>query len=293
MLGLVPSLKETEVELDDTGLCCIFLARPLRGNGYTSRMADELDWLFRTASSDDAVRVVVLAGRGKRFCVGADLDGRALGAGDGGGENRGPGRDIAGVAALSIGRCRKPVIAALHGACVGGGITILLPADMRIAEEDCKVAFPFSRRGLTVEGTASYFLPRIVGQSKALELCLTGRTFLARQEPSLFTEVVPTGRALERAKEIAADLIRNCSSISLSLIKASLTSNVSSPLEAHQMESSLLGSDVIIPEFIEGATSFLEKRDPQFPGRLNASDYAAIDQWTHARPLPPTRQSKL
>ena len=130
---LSKSLRETAVELESNGLCTVFLARPDRGNGFTARMADELDWVFRAANIDDKVKVVVLAGKGQRFCVGADL-GTVTATEE---EPVRPGhgdRDLGGVASLSIANCKKPVIAALHGAAVGIGITMVLPCDLRIAE---------------------------------------------------------------------------------------------------------------------------------------------------------------
>jgi enoyl-CoA hydratase/carnithine racemase len=131
---LSKSLRETAVELESSGLCTVFLARPERGNGYTARMADELDWIFRACNEDDKVKVVVLAGKGPRFCVGADLNPGGLKDAQETVRAGHADRDLGGVASLSVANCRKPVIVALHGAAVGIGITLSLACDLRIAE---------------------------------------------------------------------------------------------------------------------------------------------------------------
>jgi enoyl-CoA hydratase/carnithine racemase len=246
-------LRETSVLVDDAGVCTVLLNRPDRGNGYTNRMADELDWIFKAVNDDTKVKVVVLSGAGKRFCVGADL-GR-FSANEEPSLELGGRRDAGGVASLSIADCRKPVIAALHGAAIGIGITLVLPCDVRIAEEDTKVrlfmlsnvlklniqvGFLFAKRGLSIEASASYFLPKIVGLTKALEMCLTGRLFEARSEPGLFSHVVAPGTSLQRAKELAKEMVSSCSLVSLMYIKASLRADVSHPHDAHLIESQLI-----------------------------------------------------
>ena len=155
------------------------------------------------------------------------------------------------------------------------------------------MGFPFARRGLTVEAAASYFLPRIVGQGRALDYCLTGRLFAAREEPALFTQVVPTGKALERARAIAQDLAANCSLVSLALVKASLTANPQHPLDAHAIESRFIASCFAGRELPEGFASFLEKRSPHFPGLAKDAEFATIDMYTKAREPLATRRAKL
>ncbi len=195
--GLSASLRETSAEVDASGICTILLNRPSRGNAFTARMADELDWLFRAADVDTSVKIVILGGSGKNFCVGADLQGGISEEEQEVATREHGRRDLGGVASLSVFACRKPVIAALHGAAIGIGITLVLPCDFRVAEEDTKVGFVFAKRGLSIEAAASFFLPRIVGAAKALQVCLTGNIFEARTEPTLFSHVVPKGKALQ------------------------------------------------------------------------------------------------
>lgn len=288
MKGL--TLEETRVEVGSDGVCIVRLHRPDKGNAYTDRMADELDWIFRALSDDPAVRVIVVAGSGSRFCVGADLGG---GIRENGLDGLRPGaekRDLGGVATLSVLQCRKPVIAAIHGAAVGIGITLPLVCDLRVAEEDTKVSFPFAKRGLSTEALSSFTLPRIVGHAKALELCLLGRVFAARDEPTLFTQVVPRGQALPRALELARELLQ-CSPVSLALIKASINSFAPSPLDAHAIESAFI-QHAFVTEAPEGFLSFMEKRPAVWKSSARDAD-AVIDKSGATRPLPPTRRAKL
>ncbi len=159
MQGLSSQLRETTVEVESSGLCTVLLARPERGNGYTQRMADELDWIFRAANADDAVKVVVLAGQGSRFCVGVDLGGSVDGAAADTMNTGQAERDVGGVASLSVYHCRKPVIAALHGAAIGIGITVALPCDIRIAEGKTDEMWERIADSVLRQRTASLALP--------------------------------------------------------------------------------------------------------------------------------------
>ncbi len=132
-----------------------------------------------------------------------------------------------------------------------------------------------------------------MGQGKALDFCLTGRVFAAKDEPSLFTQVVPRGEALKRARSVAHDMLANCSLVSLVYIKASLQANALHPHDAHEFESRFIGAALNSPEAVEGFTSFLEKRAPRFPGIAKDADFQAVDWHTKARAQHATRRSKL
>ncbi len=144
-----------------------------------------------------------------------------------------------------------------------------------------------------MEATSSYHLTKLVGLGTALDMCLTGRTFLAKEQPTLFTEIVANGQALNRARAIASDLITRASMVSLVLVKASLRANTQHPLDAHEMESRFIFQCMQNGEWDEGKRSFAEKRQAQFRGTARDADFATVDQWTHARTPPPTRRSKL
>lgn len=249
----------------------ITLNRPDRMNAFTGTMMFELIGAFEEIDRDDNVRVAIVTGEGRAFCAGADL-----GAGGGtfdakkGGETVGVSdhRDGGGRVTLAIHNCRKPVIAAINGPAVGVGITMTLPMDIRIASEDAKVGFVFARRGIVPEACSSWFLPRIVGISKATELCYTGRVFRAKDEANsgLFTYVVPSDEVLSKAMSIAREIADNTSAVSVALSRALLWHGLGSetPQHAHLIDSKCIQWAGSHPDAYEGVQSFLEKRDPEF-----------------------------
>jgi enoyl-CoA hydratase/carnithine racemase len=285
--ALLSHLHTIKVEIQN-GICIVYLSRP-PSNGFTLRMAAELDQLFAHIDVDDEVKVVVLAGKGKYFCVGMDLN-------DGDSEDAPTGtqRDSGGVASLSIFHCTKPVIAAIHGAAVGIGITMTLACDIRVVEEDTIVGFIFAQRGLSVEACSSFFLPRLVGMTKAMDWCLTARKFIAKdeKESGLFTHVVPKGQSLQTALQIANDVMKNLSQHSVILIKRSLWAGAiaTHPHTAHNTESYAIQKCRDGPDLFEGISSFLEKRSPSFSMSKKDIDMAELDSQSHwqAR-LPPSK----
>merc|ERR1719401_30544 len=179
------------------------------------------------------------------------------------------GRDGGGQASLAIARSIKPVIAAINGPAVGIGATLTTPMDFRIAAEDAKFGFVFGRRGLTMEGTSSFFLTRLVGLTKANDFVLTARVFTAKEEENcgLFTRVVPRDQVLPTAMQIAKDMAVNVSPMSMMLnihlLQRGFTDGESSPEAAHFNESRMMGG-WRNPDNAEGVKSFLEKRAPEF-----------------------------
>ncbi|HEX6659247.1 MAG TPA: enoyl-CoA hydratase-related protein, partial [Ilumatobacter sp.] len=164
----------------------ITLDRPEQMNAFTVTMVKELVAAFDAADADDDVRAVIVTGAGRVFCAGADLSSGAdtFDAGAQGmtapSSGRAP-RDGGGIVSLRIFECRKPVIGALNGSAVGVGITMTLPMDIRLLADTAKVGFVFAGRGITPEAASSWFLPRIVGISQALEWVLTARLFRAEE----------------------------------------------------------------------------------------------------------------
>jgi enoyl-CoA hydratase/carnithine racemase len=261
-------LKETKYEVKDK-VALVTLFRPEQMNAFTVRMMNELLEILRTVQSDDGVRAVVITGAGKAFCAGADLsagggtfDADAAGARVGVSGHR----DGGGRVALAIYASRKPVIAAINGHAVGVGITMTLPMDVRIVAEDAKVGFVFARRGIVPEACSSWFLPRIVGISKATELCLTGRVFQAKDEPSLFSHVVPREQVLEKALAIAQEIAANTSAVSVALSRALLWHGLgeSDPQSVHLVDSKAIHWTGRNADAYEGVQSFLEKRSADF-----------------------------
>jgi enoyl-CoA hydratase/carnithine racemase len=266
------NLTQTTYELQE-GVALIRLNRPEQLNAFTPVMRNELLALFQEADGDDAVRAVVVTGRGKAFCAGADLS-----AGGSSFEKaQTPGqatisrhRDGGGQVALAIFNCRKPVIAAINGPAVGIGITMTLPMDIRVAAEDAKIGFVFTRRGVVPEACSSWFLPRIVGISKAAELVLTGRVFRAADEShsGLFNYVLPREQVLPKALSIAREIADHTSAVSVTLSKALLWHGLAEddPQSAHLIDSRCFFWASRQKDVYEGVQSFLEKRPPRFPG---------------------------
>jgi len=245
----------------------VTLNRPDRLNAYTGVMRDELVEVFEKADTDDGVRAVVVTGAGRAFCAGADLGGGG-GTFDHANVNMASYRDGGGRVTLAIFRCRKPVIAAINGPAVGVGITMTLPMDIRIAAEDAKIGFVFARRGIVPEACSSWFLPRIVGISKAAELVYTGRIFRAEEEvrSGLFNHVVPASAVLPRALEIARESADNTSATSVALSKALLWHGLGDPdpQTAHLNDSKCIYWAGRNKDAYEGVSSFLEKRKATF-----------------------------
>lgn len=264
-------LQHTQYQVDH-GIATITLNRPEQMNAFTHIMRKELIEIFSSVDADDAVRVAVVTGAGKAFCAGADLSsgGSAFNRGnlDGQEIRIGQHRDGGGQVVLSIFNCRKPVIAAMNGHAVGVGITMTLPMDIRVVAEDAKIGFVFTRRGVVPEACSSWFLPRIVGISKATELVYTGRVFRAGEEKhsGLFNHVVPAQEVLPKAMELAREIAEHTSAVSVALSKGLLWHGLAEkdPQSVHLIDSKCFYWAGRERDSYEGVQSFLEKRPPKF-----------------------------
>ena len=253
-------------------IATITLNRPRARNGYTVRMSDELGLAMDRADNDEDVRVVVLAGAGPDFSVGADL---SQGGFDFDAET-GPDdawQEPAGRCSKRVFAMNKPVIAAIQGAAVGGGITITLSADYRLAADDARFGFVFVRRGIYPEGASAWFLPRLVGMGRAMDWMISGRVFDAQEalDAGLLHRLYPAGELLDRAYELATELIRTTAPVSVAVTRQLLyrMSGLDSPLPVHQLDSKLIGSLPTNPDAVEGVLSFLQKRPPEFGLRVD------------------------
>lgn len=277
------------------GILTLTLDRPDQLNAFTVEMADELVDAYDRASTDDDVAAVVVTGRGRAFCAGMDLSvgGNVFGLD----ESQQPTmadmverledpeivegvRDTGGRVALATYRCAKPVIGAINGAAVGIGATMTLPMDVRLASERARIGFVFGKLGIVPEATSTWFLPRIVGISRALEWVYSADILTAKEarEGGLVRSVHPEGELLDAAYDLARRFTRHRSPVATALARQMMYRNSAQPhpLEAHRVDS-LAMFYTSIGDGKEGVAAFLEKRDPQFTGRT--SDMPPFYPW--------------
>jgi enoyl-CoA hydratase/carnithine racemase len=266
------SFEEIRYEVADHVLT-ITLNRPDRLNAFTPTMGRELIEAFDRADADDDVRAIIVTGEGRGFCAGADLGG-------GGGtfdwrdrqkEDEIP-RDGGGEVALRIFDLTKPVIAAINGPAVGVGITMTLPMDIRLAAEGAKIGFVFARRGIVPEACSSWFLPRIVGISQAMEWVATGRVFSAEEALAggLVRSVHPASEVLTAARDLAGE-ISEAAPVSIAIARRMLWDMLGAahPMDAHRADSRAMLARGQSEDAREGVTSFLEKREPRFTDKVS------------------------
>ncbi|MEV5650621.1 enoyl-CoA hydratase-related protein [Nocardia sp. NPDC052254] len=255
-------------------IAIVRLHRPDRLNAFTAEMCERIIAAFDETDADDTVRAVVLTGTGRAFCAGADLaaGGDTFVLGDDPDSGGAP-ADNGGRVTLRIHRSLKPVVAAINGPAAGVGVTMTLPADIRIASETAKFGFVFTRRGLVPEACSTWFLPRVVGISTALEWTLNGRMVSARAalEGGMVRELVPADRVLDRAIELARDLVSGTAPVSVALTRQLMWRmlGADSPEVAHRAESEAIYLRGVSDDVREGVESFLAKRDPIFPDRVS------------------------
>ena len=269
----------------EDGILTLTLDRPDQLNAFTVTMADELEHAVDRAGADDDVRAVVVTGRGRAFCAGMDLsaDGNVFGLD----ETRHPTledlrehfddsavvhgvRDTGGRVTLAIFRCPKPVIGAINGPAVGIGATMTLPMDVRLASSSARIGFVFGRLGIVPEAASSWFLPRIVGISRALEWVYTADVLGA--DEALAGGLVRSVHAPEELLDAAYDLARRFtehrSPVAVALARQMMWRNSAQPhpVEAHLVDS-LAMFYTSLGDGREGVAAFREKRPPQFTGR--------------------------
>ncbi|CAM4455836.1 putative enoyl-CoA hydratase echA8 [Mycobacterium basiliense] len=265
-------------EATPSGIAIITFNRPDRLNAWGRDIAAGFYTAIDRAEQDPGIRAIVLTGRGRGFCAGAYLGSPESVAGYGATMDKAKQTNLADLVGDRpphfVTMLRKPVIAAINGSCVGIGLTQALMCDVRFAASGAKFAAVFARRGLIAEFGISWILPRLTSLGVALDLLLSGRTFLADEaaELGLVKEVVAPDELLQRAIAYAEDVAQNCSPASMAVIKRQVYGDATRDVvEATSRAEVLLHEAMPRPDVIEGIVSFLEKRPPEFPS-LSASD---------------------
>jgi enoyl-CoA hydratase/carnithine racemase len=275
------AFEQILTELDE-GILTITLNRPERLNAWTATMGRELIEAFDQADADDDVRAIVMTGAGRGYCAGADLasggetfDFRArqaeaslLSATD-----SGVPRDNGGQFSLRIFACNKPVIGAINGPAVGVGATMTLPMDVRLAADDARMGFVFTRRGIVPEACSSWFLPRVVGISRAMEWVSTGRVFSAQEglDAGLLRSLHSAEELLPAARALAREIADNTSPVSVALARQMMWRMLGAdhPMVAHRADSRGMLLRGQSADAAEGIESFLQKRPASFPDRVS------------------------
>jgi enoyl-CoA hydratase/carnithine racemase len=291
--------EQIKYEVEDR-ILTITLNRPDKLNAFTATMQAELIDAFDRADADDGVRAIIVTGAGRGFCAGADLssgadtfdrDARrgptrrlASGAVDYSDPNV---RDGGGQVTLRIFKSLKPVIGAINGPAVGIGVTMQLPMDIRIASDVARFGFVFSQRGIVPEAASSWFLPRLVGISQALEWCYSGRVFDAQEALAgrLVSKVVPADELMTTARALAKSFIDKTAPVSIALIRQMMWRMLGAddPMEAHKVDSRGIYARGRSDDVKEGVTSFLEKRPAEFQNKVSA-DMPDYFPWWDERP---------
>jgi len=245
---------------DNIGL--ITLNRPERLNAWNGDMASGYFNSLDAAAADPDVRVIVVTGAGRGFCAGADMDVLQGIQGAGGATGERETRDAR--YAMSV---PKPIIAAINGACAGLGLVHAVACDIRFAAAGAKFTVAFSRRGLIAEHGISWTLPRLIGQSAALDLIISGRVFLAEEaaELGMVNKVVPADELMDYTMAYAKDMATNVSPTSMAVMKHQIYSQLAMGLDdAMTASNKVMAESLKRPDFKEGVSSFLEKRPPNF-----------------------------
>jgi enoyl-CoA hydratase/carnithine racemase len=278
--------EQIRAEITDHVLT-ITLNRPERLNAWTPTMMEELIAAFDGADGDDDVRAIVITGEGRGFCAGADLE-RGGATFDWRSRERpadveAP-RDGGGRFTLRVFECTKPVIAAINGPAVGVGATMTLPMDVRLAAEEARIGFVFARRGIVPEACSSWFLPRVVGISRAMEWVATGRVFSAQEafEAGLVRSIHPAGELLDAAYALAREIVENAAPVSVALARRMLWRMLGAehPMLAHRVDSRAMFIRGQSADAQEGIAAFLEKRSAEFPDRVSDGLPDVFPNWS-------------
>lgn len=268
---------ETLLFEETDSIAIISLNRPDKLNAFNQVMLSDLLKAFDYCDDNDDIKAIIITGSGKAFCAGADLSS---------GKNtfnsefdnskqyhEDFNRDSGGILTLRMYKCLKPIITACNGPAVGVGATLQLAADIRVASPKASFSFPFARRGIAPDACSSWFLPKIVGISKALEWSYSGENIssLVAYENNLVGYISEEDNLIDTSKKIASKFIGKSSSVSIAVTRQMMwsLSSESSPEDAHIIDSKVIESRGSSKDAMEGVMSFLEKRLPKFTDQVS------------------------
>ena len=258
-------------------IALITLNRPEKLNAFTLRMMNELCSAFDQIDADDQVKAALITGAGRAFCAGADLSsGEDTFVDKFDTQDSYPedyNKDAGGILTLRMFRSLKPIVTACNGASVGVGATMQLAADIRLASTKARFGFVFLNRGIVNDASSSWFLPKIVGISKALELCYSGRIIDAQEagEIGLVSHIFEHEEMLDQSIDFCKNLTLGSAPVSVALARRLFWSSLGDdgPERSHELESQFISSRGKSGDAKEGVKSFLEKRDAEFPNKVS------------------------
>ena len=267
-------------------IAVLSLNRPNKLNAFTFSMMEEIISALDSLEADDSVHAVIITGKGRAFCAGADLSS--------GQETFNPSfddfavqendfrRDSGGILTLRMYKFLKPIVVACNGPAVGIGASMQLAADIRLASDQARFGFVFNNRGIVPDACSSWFLPKIVGISRALELTYSGRIIDAQEalQLNLVSSIHDSENLLSNAVDIAKKMVQNSAPVSISLTRQMLWRSLESsgPYDAHVIESKAIDSRGASEDAKEGVSSFLEKRPAEFKNKVS-SDMPEFFPW--------------
>ena len=271
---------------EEDSIAFISLNRPEKLNAFNQQMLKDLLAVFDNINKQDSIGAVIITGTGKAFCAGADLSsGKDTfnSEFDNSSENdTNFNRDSGGILTLSMYKCLKPILIACNGVAVGVGATLQLAADIRVASTSAKSCFPFAKRGIAPDACSSWFLPKIVGISKALEWSYSGEMISSSDayDAGLVSYLVEPEELMNKTLEIANKFLKESSPVSVSLTRQMIwsLSSKDSPNHAHIIDSQVIESRGASKDAMEGVMSFLEKRKPGFQNKVS-KDMPKIFPW--------------
>ncbi|MDB4243012.1 enoyl-CoA hydratase-related protein [Gammaproteobacteria bacterium] len=268
-------------------IAVLSLNRPNKLNAFTFSMMEEMIDALDALDADDKVHALIITGKGRAFCAGADLSS--------GQETFNPSfddfavqesdfrRDSGGILTLRMYKFLKPIVIACNGPAVGIGASMQLAADVRLASDQARFGFVFNNRGIVPDACSSWFLPKIVGISSALELTYSGRIIDASEalKLNLVSSIHDSENLLGNAIDFAKNMVKNSAPVSIAVTRQMLWRSLegSGPYEAHIVESKAIDSRGASKDAKEGVSSFLEKRTAEFKNKVSLDMPSFFPWW--------------